>query len=376
MPSLSVSERQPFDGATSTTDTDPSLDVFYKITPSLTGALTINTDFSATEVDDRQVNLTRFGLFFPEKRDFFLQDADIFEFGGLEANGRPFFSRRIGLSGEGTPIDIEVGGKVTGRVGRWNIGVLSVRQDASVSAAGTTVPPDNATVARASANLLEESSVGMIMTEGNPGSTVDKSPAGVDFLYRNSRLPGGKLVEVGAWAQESDTDGETSNQSAHGLRVEMPNNSGWAGGVEYTELGEGFDPGLGFLNRPGVKGLEVATEYRHRPRDGLFRSILGGIEAERIELMNGELQSQAVEYQLIALENRVGDELSLQYETERSSSTRTSRSTTASSFRSGATRSATRGCRSRPAISARSGGFSPIKRAASSTASGRRSRSP
>ena len=66
--------------------------------PSLTGALTINTDFSATEVDDRQVNLTRFGLFFPEKRDFFLQDADIFEFGGLEANGRPFFSRRIGLS--------------------------------------------------------------------------------------------------------------------------------------------------------------------------------------------------------------------------------------------------------------------------------------
>ena len=101
MPSLSVSERRPFDGTASTTDTDPSLDVFYKITPSLTGALTINTDFSATEVDDRQVNLTRFGLFFPEKRDFFLQDADIFEFGGLEANGRPFFSRRIGLSDEG-----------------------------------------------------------------------------------------------------------------------------------------------------------------------------------------------------------------------------------------------------------------------------------
>ncbi len=112
-----------------TTDTDPSLDVFYKLTPSLTTALTINTDFSATEVDDRQVNLTRFGLFFPEKRDFFLQDADIFEFGGLEQNGRPFFSRRIGLSDDGEPIDVEVGGKLTGRVGRWNIGALSVRQD-------------------------------------------------------------------------------------------------------------------------------------------------------------------------------------------------------------------------------------------------------
>jgi hypothetical protein len=312
VPSLSVSERRPFDGRATTTDTDPSLDLFYKITPSLTGALTINTDFSATEVDDRQVNLTRFGLFFPEKRDFFLQDADIFEFGGLEGNGRPFFSRRIGLSGEGTPIDLEVGGKLTGRVGRFNIGVLSARQDDF----GTTVPADNATVARASANLLEESNVGLILTEGNPGSTADNSLAGVDFLYRNSRLPGGKLVEASAWAQESDTEGVTTDQGAYGLRFELPNSTGWAGGVAYTKLGEGFDPGLGFLNRPGVKALAVGTEYRHRPREGLFRSILGGIEAERVELISGVLQSQAVEYQLIALENRVGDELSLQYEKE------------------------------------------------------------
>ena len=75
---------------------EPSLDVFYNFTPSLTGVLTLNTDFSATEVDDRQINLTRFNLFFPEKRDFFLQDVDIFSFGGLRRNGIPFFSRRIG----------------------------------------------------------------------------------------------------------------------------------------------------------------------------------------------------------------------------------------------------------------------------------------
>jgi hypothetical protein len=313
VPSLSVRERRPFDGTAGTTDTDPSLDVFYKITPSLTGAVTINTDFSATEVDDRQVNLTRFGLFFPEKRDFFLQDADIFEFGGLEDNGRPFFSRRIGLSGAGTPIDLEAGGKLTGRIGRFNIGALSVRQDGLV---GAGVPADNATVARISANLLAESSVGIIATEGNPGSTVDNSLEGVDFLYRNSRLPGGKLVEVGAWTQESDTENETRDQRAHGVRYEMPNNSGWGGGVAYTKLGDGFDPGLGFLNRRGVKALEIETEYRHRPRDGYLRSILGGIEAERIEVLNGELQSQSVEYQLLALENRVGDSLSLQYEAE------------------------------------------------------------
>jgi hypothetical protein len=296
-----------------TDDFEPSLDLFYKITPSLTAALTVNTDFSSTDVDDRQVNLTRFDLFFPEKRDFFLQDADIFEFGGLQGNGRPFFSRRIGLSDDGEPIELTVGGKVTGRLGRWNIGALSVRQDG----VGAAIPADNATVARASANLLAESSVGMILTEGRPGRSADNSLAGVDFLYRNSRLPGGKLVEVNAWRQESDTQNTGGNDdSAYGVRVAMPNNSGVRGDFVLTKLGEHFDPGLGFLNNPGVKSLRFSTEYTHRPAEGRWRSISGGYEAERTELLTGELQSQAVEYQLIALESRLGDALSLQYEAE------------------------------------------------------------
>jgi hypothetical protein len=311
VPSLSVNEVRPFDGTATTTDTDPSLDVFYKLTPSLTSALTINTDFSATEVDDRQVNLTRFGLFFPEKRDFFLQAADIFEFGGLEQNGRPFFSRRIGLSDDGDPIDLDVGGKLTGRVGRFNIGALSVRQDEF-----RTLTADNATVARASANLLEESSIGMIVTEGNPGQTVDNSLVGADFLYRNSRLPGGKLVEVNAWAQESDSEGMTGDQSAYGVRVAAPNNTGWRGALGYTSLGEGFNPGLGFLNRPGVNALYFGTQYTWRPRRGAARAIASGYDAERTELLNGELQSQSVEYELITIESRFGDELSFQHEAE------------------------------------------------------------
>ena len=313
VPSLSVKQRRSFDGSAATTDTEPSLDLFYKITPSVTGALTINTDFSATDVDDRQVNLTRFGLFFPEKRDFFLQDADIFEFGGLEDNGRPFFSRRIGLSDAGAPIDLTVGGKITGRVGRFNIGALSVRQDDIV---GLNVPADNATVARASANLLEESSVGMILTEGNPSSNLDNSLAGVDFLYRNSRLAGGKLVEVNAWLQESDSEGRSGDQSAYGLRVAMPNNTGWRGMLRFTTLGEAFDPGLGFLNRPGVRVVDVEAHYTHRPATGLLRSILGGVEAERTERVTGELQSQSVSYRLLELESRFGDVLSLEREAE------------------------------------------------------------
>jgi hypothetical protein len=308
VPSASVSQRRFFAPKSSATDTDPSLDVFYKITPSLTGALTINTDFSATEVDDRQVNLTRFGLFFPEKRDFFLQDSDIFEFGGLDDNGRPFFSRSIGLSALGEPVDLDVGGKITGRIGRWNIGALSVRQDqyAGVSA-------DNATAARISANLLEESNIGVIVTEGDPGSALDNSLTGVDFLYRNSRLAGGKLIEVNAWMQESDTEGVADGQDAYGWRISTPNNSGFRGGIRYSHLGDNFNPGLGFLNRRGIDQLNFGTQYTHRPREGMFRSILSGYNAERSETLSGMLQSQIVRYRLIELENRLGDKLTLEH---------------------------------------------------------------
>ncbi len=109
------------------TKNEPALDVFYKITPSLTGVVTANTNFAETSVDEVQVNLTRFSLFFPEQRDFFLQDAGIFQFADLEKNGIPFFSRRIGIAANGEDIPIRIGGKLTGRQGPWNVGLLSVR---------------------------------------------------------------------------------------------------------------------------------------------------------------------------------------------------------------------------------------------------------
>ena len=99
VPSMSVRRSKVYATGETTTDSEPSLDVFYKVTPSLNAALTLNTDFSATEIDDRQVNLTRFSLFFPEKRDFFLQDADIFEFGRIGSGG--FQGGRPGGGGGG-----------------------------------------------------------------------------------------------------------------------------------------------------------------------------------------------------------------------------------------------------------------------------------
>ena len=209
---------------TSDDDFEPSLDLFYKLTPQMNASLTFNTDFSATEVDDRQVNLTRFGLFFPEKRDFFLREADIFEFGRIGAsdgtgalsnaerqNARPFFSRRIGLGEFGEPVDLNYGGKISGRAGRFEVGALSIRQDENPLAG---VDDTTLSVVRAKAGIGSESTIGAVFTDGDPLNPRDNSLAGFDALYRNSRLPGGRMLEAGAWYQTTETEwlpGEAPN---------------------------------------------------------------------------------------------------------------------------------------------------------------------
>jgi hypothetical protein len=194
VPSTSVTHDKSFIAGTSDTNIEPSVDVFYKLNSGLNASLTANTDFSATEIDDRQVNLTRFSLFFPEKRDFFLREADIFEFGRLSQNGRPFFSRRIGLSRGGQALDLELGGKISGRIGDWELGALTIRQDETDSVAADTM-----SVIRVKKGLFGESTLGAIFTDGNPTSNLDNSLAGLDFLYRTSDLPGGRIFEVSSW---------------------------------------------------------------------------------------------------------------------------------------------------------------------------------
>ena len=231
VPSMRVGQAKDFVLDQSTTSTEPSLDVFYKVTPALTGALTINTDFSGTGADARQINLTRFGLFFPERRGFFLQDTDIFEFGRITAgdyssrstisrveleSGRPFFSRRIGLSGTGETVDIKIGGKLTGRPGRWDVGVLAIRQDGTGS-----LDSSDLFIARLAANVLEESSVGMILTHGDPNTNLTNSLAGVDFRYLNTRMANGGTLEGAIWYQQSDSENEDQDQAAYGFSKKL-----------------------------------------------------------------------------------------------------------------------------------------------------------
>ena len=313
VPTVVMSGSRNYNPASATdTSTEPALDVFYNFTPSLSGVLTLNTDFSSTEVDDRQINLSRFSLFFPEKRDFFLQDVDIFSFGGLQRNGIPFHSRRVGLGARGQPVDLDIGAKVTGRVGRWNIGVIDARQDEFQGVDST-----NLFVGRLSANVLEESSVGMIVTNGDPRSNLDNSLFGVDFRYRNTRLPGGRTLEGEAWYQQTDTQGVTGDQSAWGVNLSAPNSTGLRGELAMEQFDDQFNPALGFANRLGIRRSEIQAGYTSRPTHPWIRSVSHRASLERHERLSGGLESERFSARILELETNSGDELSLNFDLRR-----------------------------------------------------------
>ncbi len=328
VPSLSISDARTFSNDALVPDdarssVEPTVDIFYKLTPQLNASLTVNTDFSASEVDDRQVNLDRFNLFFPEKRDFFLREADIFEFGGiggqrqtqipglnaLGQNGRPFFSRRIGLSPGGAPIDLKVGGKVSGRVGRFEIGALSVRQDALGDIAARDL-----SVIRTKAGVLRESNLGVVVTDGNPGANIDNSLVGLDFQYRNTRLPGGRSLESDIWYQQSDTEGVDSDQAAFGVGVRLPTNEGFRAGFQYKEYEANFNPALGFVNRRNISDASASLGYMLRPRGGYLQSWLMLFDVQQVDFLDtGALQTHAVFFRPMVLRNRTGDEIFFGY---------------------------------------------------------------
>ncbi len=288
---------------------EPSLDAFWKITPSLTAALTLNPDFSGTTVDARQINLTRFDLFFPEQRAFFLQDSDIFEFGRLEEeSGIPFFSRRIGLDDDGETLTLDAGVKLAGRAGPLSIGVLGVRQDAAAGADSVDL-----FVGRLALNVLEESRIGMIATSGNPDAGVDNPLAGVDFHYLNPRRGGGRSFEATAWYQQTDTEGLPGADAGYGLGFAVPNSEGWSGEIGLKVLEKNFFPALGFASRTDIEATNGEIGYTWRPADSWLRSIETEVEAEFIEPIDGDERSREVVLKFFEAENQSADRLTLEH---------------------------------------------------------------
>ena len=260
-PSLTGGGARDSVGAAVRDESHASLDVTQRIGANALASLTVNTDFAETEVDARQVNLTRFPLFFPEKRTFFLEGSDIFEFGlGLDEDVIPFFSRRIGLL-EGRQVPIDAGGKINGRWGGTSFGGLAVRtRDVDTLTVASTL-----VVARLKQNVLRESSVGFIATAGDPLGRTGSWLAGPDLTYQTSRLRGDKNFQVGVWALTLGRDGLRGDRTAAGVKVAYPNDQ-WDIALKYSRVGDAFDPSLGFVPRTGVHLASLGVNWQPRPQ--------------------------------------------------------------------------------------------------------------
>lgn len=251
---------------------EPSFDAFYRLLPGLTASVTANTDFRQTEVDDAQLNLTRFELFFPEKRSFFLQDSGIFDFGGLDTeNGIPFFSRRIGLDRNLDDVRLLGGGKITGRVGRFNVGLVSIQQDRNLG-----LDDRNLSVARVSANVLEGSTLGLLLTHGDPRSRNGNLVAGADFNLRSNEIVQGRYVTGSLFLLQNfdEEEGRAYGQRSTGWGGELayPNDHvNWR--VAFRDYQNGFDPKLGFVNRSDIRLYEGSYRYRIRRSRGIVRTV-------------------------------------------------------------------------------------------------------
>jgi uncharacterized protein DUF5916 len=253
---------------------DLSLDVTQKVGPNLVASATVNTDFAETEVDARQTNLTRFDLFFPEKRTFFLEGSDIFEFGvGMDEEiFVPFHTRQIGLSGQEDDqlqIPINVGGKLNGRMGNTSVGALAVRTG-HVDSLG--LPNATMGAVRLKQDVLAESSVGLLATFGDPLGRSGSWMAGADLTYQTSEFMGEKNLLIGVWGLGNDRVGLTGNKFAYGAQIAFPNDL-FDIAATYKRLGDGFQPSLGFVPRTG-QFIEVGGEINPRPRWPFLRQMI------------------------------------------------------------------------------------------------------
>ena len=270
------------------TSTDVGLDLTWRPTPAMNLRLTTNTDFAETEIDDRQVNLTRFPLFFPEKRDFFLEDVGVFQFGpsssrfgrggGSRGGGLiAFHSRTIGRNSEsGAAVPLLAGLKLTGRTGDWNVGILETRQDSTVLD-DVDVAPQTLGVVRLSRNLGGESAAGVLFTHGRPDGKGDAMTIGADFRLGSSRFFGaGHSGSLWGYFLSSQNDGAPS-ADAFGMKASA-RSATWDHTLDVTRVEAGFDPKLGFVRRTGVDHHRYRAEYTRRGTQGdLFRSVRASI---------------------------------------------------------------------------------------------------
>jgi hypothetical protein len=260
---------------------DAGLDVKWGVTPNFTTDLTLNTDFAQVESDQLQINLSRYSLYYPEMRDFFLESADLFQF-GIEQSAEIFFSRRIGIRGS-KEVPIIGGARAYGLIGNTNIGLMTMQTDESGGIGG-----ENFSVARVKQNILGKSYVGGIITSRKGVESEEDTTVGGDFMYlvgKNFRLQG--------WLVRSDHEGIDEGNWMGALLVKQYTDLyDWA--IRYTDIGENFSPGIGFINRLDQRGVLINAHYKPRPKIKGIQQLTFGQLYQRIENHDGVLETRKI----------------------------------------------------------------------------------
>jgi hypothetical protein len=255
---------------------------------NITGLLSINTDFAETEVDTRRINLTRFPLFFPEKRTFFLEGSDIYEFGlGMSFHRDrdlvPFFSRSIGLvEGETVPLDVAV--KATGSTGRFNFGVLNslMRPVKGLS------PRTNLFAARGFQSIWAESRLGFLVTAGDPLGIKNSWQVGLDFIYKTSHFQGDKNFLVGVWGLINNREDVGNDRTAFGVAIDYPNDL-WDISFNFKRIGEDYDPSMGFVPWKGIYKANLNLNFKPRPNWSWVRQMMHELFMQGVWDLDGKI---------------------------------------------------------------------------------------
>ena len=296
----SVQQRWAGDVKTQKTPTEFGGEIKYGVTPSLTLDLTYNTDFAQVEVDDQRVNLTRFPVFFPEKRPFFLENAGVFSAGTPQAVDL-FFSRRIGIASDGSPQPILGGGRLSGRVGQTTVGLLQMVTEAP----NDSLPGQSYSVARATRELSSRSRIGVMAVQRmSTDSSVDVNRT----FAVDGRIGLGQAWTSDLWAARTTTRGRDGNDRAFSGRIAYQTNV-WNHNARYAEVGADFNPEVGFMSRPGgyrtydasvmrlirkpewswFKQWNPHVSYRNVSglKDGFYQTGYWHIDLTEFELANG-----------------------------------------------------------------------------------------
>ncbi len=280
-------------------------DVFKNLTPNLTASLTVNTDFAETEADNRQVNLTRFPLFYPEKRSFFLEGAGIYEVAGLGSQDEdlvPFYSRRIGLY-QGQEVPILTGLKVSGRVDRWNVGFLDVETGRREE---LDLGRQNLLAARVSRNFFRQSFVGALVTHGDPSGAGSNTLAGADARFATSTFRGRENLSLDLFAFFTDDGASGGKGHAWGGKLDYPNDL-WDVALLFKEIDADFRPALGFVSRTDVRKTDLHAAFMPRPGRLGIRQLFFEAAGRYVSDTRGRTLDWMVEVSPLGFQTESGD---------------------------------------------------------------------